>query len=155
MLAWKYTIWQPWAAEHFSRREKNLHRKNWAIKLTKTNEILRRLAGGFIPAFPSEYWIYVCWRLTAQRTDLISPLEGKMWPQGRSWSAGINFVPKGWSRPLGLKTLCSPLRSSKQYVEENVQPQGVKERVNIPPKIKISPLWGAKFPPRGKLYPWW
>jgi hypothetical protein len=88
-------------------------------------------------------------KLSPRRQFLTSPLRanfdprGEVVPRGRSCHPGMNFVPLWWIYPLG------------ENFSETVQcsPLGVNKGVNIPPRRQGSPL-GAKFTPRGKLYPW-
>jgi hypothetical protein len=65
-------------------------------------------------------------------------------PRDELCRLGVKFVPQGWSYPPGVKTLCLPLRSSK---EKSVLPLNVHS-----PRGQSSPL-GAKFIPRDKLHP--
>jgi hypothetical protein len=81
---------------------------------------------------------------------LTSPLGAKLAPRGEFYSPGSNFVPWGWSYPLGVKFSVCP---SILLNNRECSPLGVNEGVNIPPRGPISPL-GAKFNPRGEVYSW-
>jgi hypothetical protein len=45
---------------------------------------------------------------------IISPLGTKCDHRGEDGPPRVTFLSEGWSYPLGVKTLCLPLRSSKQ-----------------------------------------
>jgi hypothetical protein len=60
--------------------------------------------------------------------------------RGPSLTPGVNFVPWGWSYPMGVKFYVHP---SILLHSRECSPQGVNEGVNIPLKAQISPL-GAR-----------
>jgi hypothetical protein len=75
-----------------------------------------------------------------QRQILNLNTRGKLWPQGRSCTPGVNFVPWGWSYLLGVKFSVCP---SIILNSRECSPLGVNKGVNIPPRVQIS-LLGAR-----------
>jgi hypothetical protein len=82
----------------------------------------------------------------AQRPILNFTPRGELWPQGRICSPGVNFVPWGWSYPLGLKLSVCPFIFLNS---RECSPLGVNEGVNITPRAKFHP-WGPSSPLGGQ-----
>jgi hypothetical protein len=80
-----------------------------------------------------------------QRPILNFVPRGKLWLQGRSCPPGVNFVPEGWSYPLGVKFSAHPFTPLNN---RDCSPLEVNEGVNIPTRKQISPL-GDNFTTRG------
>jgi hypothetical protein len=65
---------------------------------------------------------------------------------------GLNVDPRGELCPLRSKTLCSPFRFSKQYIE-SIYTLGKNKGVNFPLGFKVHP-WGPTSPLGANVTPW-